>query len=224
MPRAERAKQLSGSSDTVENRRPEGKVGPAGRRARHRHRRDSCPTSNRCKSRKTLISWNRSLEQREVAVFQKIQSRDERLGGTPERRQFDRENRLRGRENHGQRIAVLVVEVEFVMKVGAIGPAGLPDVADDFALDDAAARPQRRREIPQVRIVRAVSPVVPEDDEVTVAIPPPRERYDAVAGRLHPCPDRGSIVDPLMRAPLPENRMAAQAESRGDTREFEGRT
>src|SRR5712664_4572853 len=121
MPRAERAKQLSGSSDTVENRRLEGKVGPAGRRARHRRRRDSCPTSNRCRSPKTLISLNRSLEQREVAVFQKIQSRDERPGGTPERRQFDRENRLRGRKNHGQRIAVLIEEMELVMKVRAAG-------------------------------------------------------------------------------------------------------
>src|SRR5258706_187440 len=114
MPRAERAKQLSGSSDTVENRRPEGKVGPAGRRARPR-----------------------------------------------------------------------------------------PD-----------------SEIPQVRVVRAVPPVVPEHDEVSVAVPPSCVRNDSVTGRFDPCPDRGSIVDPLMRAPLLENRMAAHAESRGDTREL----
>src|SRR5260370_36276719 len=109
MPRAAQAKWLSDSLDTGETPRPGEKVGPAGRRVRHRRRRDSCPTSNRSKSRKTLISWNRSLEQREVAVFQKIQSRDERLGGTPERRQFDRENRLRRRGNHGPRNACLVV-------------------------------------------------------------------------------------------------------------------
>src|SRR5206468_3433593 len=54
-------------------------------------------------------------------------------------------------------------------------------------------------------------------------VPPSRERHDTVTGRLHPCSDRGSIVDPLMRAPLLENRVPARAESRGDTREFEGR-
>src|SRR5438552_14319961 len=109
------------------------------------------------------------------------------------------------------------------MKVGAARPAGLPDVADDLALDDPAARPQPRREIPQVRVVRAVSPVVSEHDEVSVPVPASRERHDTVTGRLHPCSDRGSIVDPLMRAPLLENRVPARAESRGDTREFEGR-
>src|SRR5437879_7929133 len=152
--RAGQAEWLSSSSDTVETRRPEERVGPAGRRGPHRRRRDSFPTSNRCRSRKTLISWNRSLEQREVAVFQKIQSRTERLGATPECRQFDRENRLRGRESHGQRIAVPVVEMEFVMKMWAAGPAGLPDVADDFALDDAGNRPQRCGELLPGRVVR----------------------------------------------------------------------
>src|SRR5207249_10062573 len=100
---------------------------------------------------------------------------------------------------------------------------GLPDVSDDFALNDAPASPQPQCEIPQVCVVRAVSPVVPEHDEVSVPVPPSREPDDTVTGRLHPGSDRGSIVDPLMRAPLLENRVPARAESRGDTREFEGR-
>ena len=56
------------------------------------------------------ISWNRSLEQREVAAFEKIESRDERIGATLERGQLDRGNRLRGRESQGQGIAVLVAQ------------------------------------------------------------------------------------------------------------------
>ena len=132
------------------------------------------------------ISWNRSLEQREVAVFQKIQSSDERLGGALERRQLDRENRLRGRENHGERIAVLVVKVQFVMKVGTVGPPRLPDITDDFPLYDAAARPQPLRETPEVRVIRAVSTVVQEHDEVSITVSPSRERHDTVSGRLHP--------------------------------------
>src|SRR5260221_567167 len=111
--------------------------------------------------------------------------------------------------------------MKFVMKVGAVRPAGLPYVADDFALDDAAARSQPQREIPQVRVVRAVSPVVPEHDEVSVPVPTSRERHDTVTGRLHPRSDRSSIVNPLVRAPLVKNRMPAQAEPGGDTREFE---
>src|SRR5260221_13618686 len=113
--------------------------------------------------------------------------------------------------------------MKFVMKVGAVRPAGLPYVADDFALYDAAARPQPRREIPQVRVVRAVSPVVPEHDEVSVPVPTSRERHDTVTGRLHPCSDRSPIVNPLVLAPLVKNRMPAQAEPGGDTREFERR-
>src|SRR5258707_8682803 len=221
MPRAGPAGRFSGFWGRAEIRRLSEPAGPADRRVRHRHRRDWCPTSNRCRSRKTRISWNRSLEQREVAVFQKIQSRDERLGGTPERLSFDRENRLRGRENHRQRIAILIVEMEFVMEVRAAGPAGLPDVTDDFTLDNTAARPHPSREISQMCIVRTVSPEVPEHDEVSVAVAPSRERYDTVPGRLYPCSGRCSIVDSSMRAPLLENRMAAHAESRGDARELE---
>src|SRR5207247_4451899 len=92
-------------------------------------------------------------------------------GGTPERGQFDCENRLCCRERHGQRIAVLVVEVEFVVKVGAAGPAGLPDVSDDFALNDAPARPQPQCEIPQVCVVRTVSLMLPEHDQFYVRVP-----------------------------------------------------
>src|SRR6266511_3354023 len=118
MSRAGRARGLSRSSDTAGTRHAEERVGAAGRRGPNRRRRDSCPTSNRCRSRKVPISWNRSLEQRQVAVFQKIEPRDSRVGATPEGGQFDRQNRLRRGESHGQRVAVLVAQVKFVMKVG----------------------------------------------------------------------------------------------------------
>jgi hypothetical protein len=148
---------------------------------------------------------------------------DKRFGRSRERRQLIRGNRLGGWKSDGQRVAILVVDVEFIVKVGAACPAGLPDVTDDIPLGDAGTPPQAAGEALQVRVISAVSAMVLEHDEVSIPVPPPGERYDAVTGRLGPCAGRGTIIDPLVGTPLLKDRMAAHAEPRGDARELERR-
>src|SRR5439155_2689195 len=75
----------------------------------------------------------------------------------------------------------------------------------------------------QVRVIGAVSAVVLEHDEISISVPPPGERHDAVAGRLDPRAGRRSVIDTLVGAPLLKDRMAAHAEPGGDARELERR-
>src|SRR5262245_13976976 len=194
--------------------------GIASRQAPRRPRRDSYPTSNLCKAGSAVRSWSRSLEQGEVGVFQKIEPRDKRLGRALERRQFDLQQRLRGLEDHCERVAILLVCTELVMQMRTGGPASLPDMSYRLALADTLARPQPAREVAQVGVVGAVAAVVSQDDEVAVAAPFPRKSHDTVAGGFHLGSGRRSVVHPLVCPPLLKNRMTPKAKSGGHPREL----
>src|SRR5262249_39956978 len=70
-------------------------------------------------------------------------------------------------------------------------------------------------------VVRAVPPVMPQNDQIAVPVLESGKGYDAVTRRLHSRSRGCTVVDPLVRTPLLENGMAAEPEPRGNPGEFQ---
>src|SRR5215467_12560375 len=107
------------------------------------------------------------------------------------------------------------------MQVRAGRPSGLPDVTVRIPLQHALARFQPPCKATKVSVVRAVSPMVSQYDQVAITVLEPCKGYDPIARRLHLRSRGCTVVDSLVRPPLLKNGMPAQAEPRSDAGEFQ---
>src|SRR5690606_19183106 len=112
---------------------------------------------------------------------------------------------------------------ELVVQMGAGGPAGGADVADQLALFDLAAFFEPFGEAALVGIKGGILAVVLQDDDIAVAALSADEGHRAVGGGVYGCAGRGGVIDALVVTVSAVDRVLAAAEGGADAGELQSR-